>query len=254
MAASNVLAATTLCQRLTSPASNQRKKSATSETEMLGVSLSSPLPCRRAVISRRLRFSQDSRTKSSRKQWNLERSKCCSLEEGRIRYTYKGIIYITTKDHVGIVAFRIAPTQCTCRIKKPNPPVDQTGEDLSYDKAMYRAYGRWKEDDRARRAYDHLAIGLKKAEISSCPYVDPESLLYSQVYLRPPSCLQSSSWSNRCSRDLSRNCGLVKYKYERDNDESNDARNPCLDGCRIAVMPDLLPRLSRSQEVKVLRK
>jgi hypothetical protein len=44
---------------------------------------------------------------------------------------------------------------------------------------MYRAYGRWKEDDR-------LAIGLKKAEISGCPYVDLESLLYSQVCLGPP--------------------------------------------------------------------
>jgi hypothetical protein len=143
---------------------------------------------RRAVISRRLRFSQDARILGQRARGSNGTwiSNCCSRREGFVIPTRQGIVYITTKDHVGIVAFRIPPTQGTCRIKKPNPRVDQTGEDLSYDKAMYRAYGRWKEDDGARRACDRLAIGLKKAEISGCPYVDLESLLYSQVCLGPP--------------------------------------------------------------------
>lgn len=40
-----------------------------------------------------------------------------AFRDGTLRCSYKGVVYITTSDGVGITAYRLDPLQCVCNVK-----------------------------------------------------------------------------------------------------------------------------------------
>jgi len=79
-------------------------------------------------------------------------------EDGTIRYSYEGVVNVTTPDGVGITVFRLEPLQCIC-----GDPSEHSNDD-DFDYYMRLSDGR-KNKSRLQVALERISVGIIKANV-----------------------------------------------------------------------------------------